>query len=89
MRERDEFPPELPLKAGEIVTATGEEGDDVDVLVKEVRGNTVVVDFNHPLAGQTLPFAVTVRGVRAPTAEQLEHGQMHGEVDGHDHDDEH
>lgn len=86
MRERDEFPPELPLKAGEIVTATDEEGDDVDVLVKEVRGNTVVVDFNHPLAGKTLHFEVTVRGVRAPTAEELKHGHMHGEGDGHDHE---
>ena len=85
---REEFPPEMPLKAGEIVTATDEDGDDVDFLVKELKGNTVVVDFNHPLAGKTLHFEVTVREVRAATAEELEHGHVHGEGDGHDHDEQ-
>ena len=62
--------------------ATDEEGDEVDFLVKEVRPNTVVVDFNHPLAGKTLHFDVTVREVRAATPEELEHGHVHG---GHEH----
>ncbi len=44
---------------------------------------TVVVDFNHPLAGKTLHFDVTVREVREATAEELEHGHAHGP--GHEH----
>ena len=77
------------------MSATDPEGDEVDFLVKEVRPKTVVVDFNHPLAGKTLHFEVTVREVRAATEEELEHGHAHGPGheqtttttdDGHDED---
>ncbi|HYO55381.1 peptidylprolyl isomerase [Archangium sp.] len=80
---REDFPLDLELEAGSIVSATDEEGDDVDFLVKEVRPKTVVVDFNHPLAGKTLHFEVTVREVRAATPEELEHGHAHGPGDEH------
>jgi FKBP-type peptidyl-prolyl cis-trans isomerase SlyD len=75
---RKEFPAELQLEAGGVISATDDEGDEVDFLVKEVRPDTVVVDFNHPLAGKTLHFQVTVREVRAATTEELEHGHAHG-----------
>jgi len=81
---RSEFPAEMELKAGAILSATDPDGDEVDFLVKEVKGDTVVVDFNHPFAGKTLHFEVTVHGVRAATKEELEHGHAHGE-DGHEH----
>jgi FKBP-type peptidyl-prolyl cis-trans isomerase SlyD len=81
---REEFPPDLELEAGGVVTATDEDGDDVDFLVKEVREKTVVVDFNHPLAGKTLHFEVTVREVRKATPEELEHGHAH--APGHEHE---
>lgn len=80
---REEFPADLPLEEGGLVSATDEDGDDVDFLVKEIRGNTVVVDFNHPLAGKTLHYEVTVREVRAATEEELEHGHAH--APGHEH----
>ena len=80
---REDFPPDMELEAGGVVSATDEEGDEVDFLVKEVRPKTVVVDFNHPLAGKTLHFEVTVREVRAATTEELEHGHAHGP--GHEH----
>lgn len=80
---REDFPKDLPLEAGGIVSATDEEGDDVDFLVKEIKGDTVVVDFNHPLAGKTLHYEVTVREVRAATPEELEHGHAH--TPGHEH----
>lgn len=80
---REEFPADMELEAGGVVSATDEEGDDVDFLVKEVREKTVVVDFNHPLAGKTLHYEVTVREVRAATEEELEHGHAH--APGHEH----
>jgi FKBP-type peptidyl-prolyl cis-trans isomerase SlyD len=80
---REDFPPDMELEEGGIVSATDDDGDDVDFLVKELRPKTVVVDFNHPLAGKTLHFEVTVREVRAATAEELEHGHAHGPHDDH------
>jgi FKBP-type peptidyl-prolyl cis-trans isomerase SlyD len=80
---RSEFPDELELKVGSILTATDPDGDEMDFLVKEMRDDTVLVDFNHPLAGKTLHFDVTVREVRAATPEELEHGHVHGP--GHEH----
>jgi FKBP-type peptidyl-prolyl cis-trans isomerase SlyD len=80
---REDFPPDMELEAGGIVSATDEDGDDVEFLVKEVRPKTVVIDFNDPMAGKTLHFEVTVREVRAATEEELEHGHAHGP--GHEH----
>jgi FKBP-type peptidyl-prolyl cis-trans isomerase SlyD len=80
---REDFPPDMELEAGGMVTATDEDGDDVDFLVKEIRPKTVVVDFNHPLAGKALHFEVTVREVRKATEEELEHGHAH--APGHEH----
>lgn len=54
------------------------------VTVTAVEGDQVTIDGNHPLAGQTLHFDVTVREVRAADAEELAHGHVHGEH-GHHH----
>lgn len=54
------------------------------VTVTKVEDKTVTVDGNHPLAGETLNFAVEIKDVRAATAEELEHGHVHG-PGGHDH----
>lgn len=64
-----------------------EDGDDEDYMlytVVEVSDKDVTVDGNHPLAGKVLNFACTVTGVRPATAEELEHGHVHGEG-GHHH----
>ncbi len=82
--DRSEFPAELELEEGGTITATDEDDDEVEFLVKEIKGDRVVVDFNHPLAGKTLHFDVTIREIRPATAEELEHGHVHGE-DGHEH----
>ncbi|MEW6445305.1 MAG: FKBP-type peptidyl-prolyl cis-trans isomerase [Pseudomonadota bacterium] len=54
------------------------------VTVTAVEGDQVTIDGNHPLAGQTLHFDVTVREVREAQAEEIEHGHVHGEH-GHHH----
>ncbi len=52
--------------------------------VTSIAQDKVVVDGNHPLAGQTLNFSCTVTEVRAATEEEIEHGHVHRE-DGHVH----
>jgi FKBP-type peptidyl-prolyl cis-trans isomerase SlyD len=54
------------------------------VVVTQVAQDVVTVDANHPLAGQTLHFDVEVSEVRDATAEELEHGHVHG-PHGHHH----
>jgi len=56
----------------------------VMVTVVKIEDEMVTVDGNHPLAGVDLNFDVTIRGVREATAEELEHGHVHGEG-GHQH----
>jgi FKBP-type peptidyl-prolyl cis-trans isomerase SlyD len=52
--------------------------------VSTVAGDMVTLDGNHPLADQTLHFNVEVVEVRGATAEELEHGHVHG-AGGHHH----
>ncbi|MBS9404454.1 peptidylprolyl isomerase [Halomonas sp. TRM85114] len=59
------------------------QGGPLMVTVTQVEGDTVVVDGNHPLAGQTLNFDVEIAEVRAASEEEVEHGHVHGEGDGH------
>lgn len=54
------------------------------VTVTQVSGDSVTVDGNHPLADQTLHFAVQIIEVRAASAEELSHGHVHG-PGGHHH----
>ena len=67
------------------------------VEVTAVNGDSVSIDANHPLAGMSLQFIGEIVGIRAATAEELEHGHIHQEEgccgghdhDGHDHGDDH
>jgi FKBP-type peptidyl-prolyl cis-trans isomerase SlyD len=56
----------------------------INVTVAKIEDGLVHIDGNHPLAGQTLHFAVEVVDVREASAEELEHGHVHG-PGGHDH----
>ena len=69
----------------------GVPGDDIDddeeamiYTVTDIAEDKVVLDGNHPLAGQTLNFACTIAAVRAATQEELSHGHVHG-AHGHHH----
>ena len=54
------------------------------VTVTLVGRHSAEIDTNHPLAGQTLRFAIEIVEVRAASAEEKAHGHAHG-VGGHHH----
>ena len=80
---RDQFDGVDELKVGMMFRADTPQGPLVLNIV-EVSDEKVTVDGNHPLAGQTLHFDVTVQDVRDATEEELAHGHAHG-AGGHDH----
>jgi FKBP-type peptidyl-prolyl cis-trans isomerase SlyD len=72
------------VQAGMRFTAQTEQGPR-QVVVTRVVGDMVTVDGNHPLAGQTLSFAVEIAEVRDASEEEIAHGHVHG-PGGHHHD---
>jgi FKBP-type peptidyl-prolyl cis-trans isomerase SlyD len=54
------------------------------VTVQKVGMSVVDVDLNHPMAGKDLHFSVEIVDVREASAEELEHGHVHGDG-GHHH----
>ena len=64
----------------------GADDEDEMILytVTDVTEDTVVVDGNHPLAGRKRRFSCTVTYVRPASAEEIDHGHVHG-PHGHDH----
>ncbi|QNP40029.1 FKBP-type peptidyl-prolyl cis-trans isomerase [Lysobacter solisilvae (ex Woo and Kim 2020)] len=54
------------------------------VTIQKVGMSVVDVDLNHPMAGKDLHFAIEIADVREASAEEVEHGHVHGEG-GHHH----
>ncbi|HEY7713292.1 MAG TPA: peptidylprolyl isomerase [Candidatus Binatia bacterium] len=52
--------PTTALEVGTPLTARGPQGEELLIHVSEVKDDTVVLDFNHPLAGKTLTFDIKV-----------------------------
>jgi len=77
-----EFPP--GVKVGGTLEGGTPDGRRQAFTVTKIKGDTVHLDGNHPWAGLTLRFALTVAGVRAATAEEIAHGHVHG-AGGHHH----
>jgi FKBP-type peptidyl-prolyl cis-trans isomerase SlyD len=71
------FPEPDQVAAGAQFHASTGQGTRICTVVK-VEREEVTVDFNHPLAGQTLHFDVKIEDVRVATAEELAHGHVHG-----------
>lgn len=92
--QRDEsMVAEVPAKQfegdGEIMEGmqfqtSAEDGSTKVVTVVKIAEDVVTIDANHPLAGMILNFDVKVLDVRDATAEELEHGHVHG-PGGHHH----
>nr|WP_294946237.1 peptidylprolyl isomerase [uncultured Mucilaginibacter sp.] len=74
---------EIP-QIGEVLPLQDNNGNRFQGQVVSVTEDSVIVDLNHPMAGQELHFKGEILNVRPATPEELSHGHAHG-PDGHHH----
>ncbi len=67
---KEQLPKEAELKVGMQLAAQGPQGT-IPVTIAEIKDKTIVVDFNHPLAGKDLTFDVEILDVRESTEEDM------------------
>ena len=79
---KKQFPP--GVKIGGQLEGRGDDGNTMVFNVMKIKGDTVLLDGNHPLAGKALRFAIKVLGVRQASEEEIAHQHVHGEH-GHHH----
>ena len=79
---KSEFPP--GVKVGGQLEGQDDQGKHQVFTVMKIKGPTVMLDGNHPMAGQTLKFNLKVIDVQAASAEEVAHGHAHG-AHGHHH----
>lgn len=65
------------LKEGTNIPMQDNSGNRLNGIVLEVADDSVKMDFNHPLAGDTLFFNGEVEHIRDATSEEIEHGHVH------------
>jgi FKBP-type peptidyl-prolyl cis-trans isomerase SlyD len=82
---RARFPAEIDIGM-RFEGVPGDREDEAGIYtVTDVTPETVVVDGNHPLAGERLWFRAKVSEVRPATKEELQHGHVHGDDGIHIH----
>ncbi len=69
---------------GSVLPLQDNNGNRFQGTVVSVAEDSVIVDLNHPMAGQELHFKGKILNVRPATSEELAHGHAHG-PDGHHH----
>ena len=79
---KKQFPP--GVKVGGQLEGHGDDGNMQVFNVMKIKGDTVLLDGNHPLAGKELRFTVKVIEVRQASEEEITHQHVHGEH-GHHH----
>ena len=72
------------LSIGNVIPMRDDQGNMLQGIVVSVTDDLVRMDFNHPMAGNTLHFKGNVIEVREASAEELSHGHAHG-AGGHHH----
>src|SRR6202521_1648019 len=82
---RDRFPEVIEVGM-RFEGVPGDRDDEALIYtVTDITPESVVVDGNHPLAGERLWFKCKVNDVRAASREELQHGHVHGELGVHTH----
>jgi len=64
--KRSEFSTDMELEVGLMVSFADANGAELPGVIKEVQEDLVIVDFNHPLAGEELTFDVEILDVKDP-----------------------
>lgn len=80
---RGEFPQDMPVEEGLELSVRDDQGQSRYARIDGIEGDTVTLNFNHPLAGDELHFNVKIVQLREPTSDELEHGHVH--QGGHHH----
>ncbi len=75
--QKEEFSEEIPLDVGTFLDLRDDEDNVLSAQIIEEDEDTITLDFNHPLAGKTLTFKITVSDLRPASEEELEHGHVH------------
>ncbi len=65
------------LALGMELQSQDKDGQTFIVKVTKIKGETITVDANHPLAGETLHFSVTIESVRKAESVEIDHGHVH------------
>jgi|SRR5690606_30280599 len=74
----DAFPEGMELEEGMSVRMRdSNSGQLFDAYIDEIGDDAVTLDFNHPLAGETLYFEVKIANLRQASPEELSHGHAH------------
>lgn len=76
------------LEVGMVLEVEDDEGDVYLAFVREIGDETLVLDFNPPLAGKTLTYHVEVLDLRPATEMEIEHGHVHGALWDEDEEDD-
>jgi FKBP-type peptidyl-prolyl cis-trans isomerase SlyD len=76
--------PEGILKVGNIIPMQDQMGNPLQGRIMDFNDEVVTMDFNHPLADQSLQFTGAIVEVRDASADELDHGHVHG-PGGHHH----
>lgn len=58
--DRSRFPADMSLEAGVIVSFAGPGGSEIPGIIRDVAGDSITVDLNHPLAGHKITFELDV-----------------------------
>jgi FKBP-type peptidyl-prolyl cis-trans isomerase SlyD len=82
---RTEFPPGEEVEPGMSIEAVGNDGKTVTLWIVDSNDESVGVSLDHPLAGVTLHFEVSVVKVREATQDEVAHGHVHEGADHHHH----
>lgn len=80
--DKKDFPP--GVKVGGQLRGRSADGHEQVFHVVKIKGDKVMLDGNHPWAGQNLTMSLKVLEVRAASAEEVAHRHAHG-AHGHHH----
>lgn len=72
--ELNSFPDDVELTEGDEIYLVNEDGEEVPGVIERITDETVVINYNHPLAGETITCDVEIVEIRDATAQELAQG---------------